>query len=271
MSNCQFELGKEDILFQFQNFEETFSALILGANRGLGLGFVEMLLSSVPSPRVFAGCRRPEERNPLFDLAEKHPSRLFVVPYDASDESTMVQTARILDERNEELQLIINCAGILHGPNHMMPERKLEELDLDAMRLGFAVNAFGPALVAKHFHRFLPRKKRALFINISARVGSIGDNRLGGWHTYRASKAAQNMFTRNIAIELGRKYKQLHVAALHPGTVDTNLSQPFQKNVPEGQLFSVNEAVSRLIKVIDGMNASHHAGFFDSAGKPIPW
>ena len=134
----------------------------------------------------------------------------------------------------------------------------------------FEVNAFGPLLVAKHFHGFLRHDQRSVFASLSARVGSISDNRLGGWYAYRASKAAQNMFTKNIAIELGRLAPQSIVVGLHPGTVATQLSQPFRRNVPEGKLLSTEASVKALLDVIDGLRTEDSGRVFDFRGVEVP-
>ena len=133
----------------------------------------------------------------------------------------------------------------------------------------FHLNTIGPALVAKHFLPVLPRDRRSLFAALSARVGSIGDNRIGGWHSYRASKAALNMLIRNYAIELGRTHSQAVCVALHPGTVDTALSEPFQANLPEGQLTAPGQAARNLLDVLDGLGSEDSGQLFDWAGKRV--
>jgi NAD(P)-dependent dehydrogenase (short-subunit alcohol dehydrogenase family) len=137
------------------------------------------------------------------------------------------------------------------------------------MARAFAVNASGPALLMKHFLPLLPRQGKAVFATLSARVGSIGDNRLGGWYSYRASKAALNQFVRAASIELHRRSKDAICVALHPGTVDTRLSAPFGK---EGlNVRSPDEAAAELLAVIDGLDAEANGGFFDYRGEPVPW
>ncbi|NCQ64500.1 MAG: SDR family oxidoreductase, partial [Alphaproteobacteria bacterium] len=126
-----------------------------------------------------------------------------------------------------------------------------------------------PALIAKHFLPLLPRDRRSVFAALSARVGSISDNGIGGWHSYRASKAALNMLVRNYAIELGRTHKHAVCVALHPGTVDTALSQPFQSNLPEGQLTAPAEAAGNLLRVIDGLTPEDSGHLFDWAGERV--
>lgn len=146
------------------------------------------------------------------------------------------------------------------------PEKALSHLAPEEMAAQFAVNAMGPALVLKHVRRLLPRDRPARFAALSARVGSIGDNRLGGWYSYRASKAALNQFLHGAAIELARSHPQLVIAALHPGTVDT----PFTADYPREKL-SPAEAACRLLDVLEGLDPQHSGGFFDYGGKEIPW
>ena len=140
---------------------------------------------------------------------------------------------------------------------------------MDAYEAVFGINTFGPGLVAKHFLPKMAREGRTVFAALSARVGSISDNGFGGWHAYRASKAALNMLIRNLAIEQARKNDQSICVGLHPGTVDTRLSAPFQGNVPDKQLFSPEQSAGYLLDVIDGLTASDTGRLFDWQGKEI--
>lgn len=150
--------------------------------------------------------------------------------------------------------LVIVATGMLHAPG-IQPEKTWRQLAPDALAQQFAVNAIGPALVAKHFLPLLSEDRRAGFAALSARVGSIADNRLGGWYGYRASKAALNMLVRSLSIELARSRPQAFCVALHPGTVDTRLSAPFQRNVPAGQLFDPTTSATALLDVLDRCDA----------------
>ena len=142
--------------------------------------------------------------------------------------------------------------------------------DEDSIAAAAARVGQGPALVARHFLPLLPRDRRAVFAALSARVGSIGDNRLGGWHSYRASKAALNMILRNLAIELARTHPQAVVAGLHPGTVDTGLSEPFQKGVKPEKLFTAESSAERLLAVMDALTPADCGRVFAWDGQPIP-
>ena len=167
------------------------------------------------------------------------------------------------------VDLVIVASGMLSPPGSTGPEKSYRHQKADAFEQVFAVNTIGPALVAKHFLPKMPRKGRTVFAALSARVGSISDNRIGGWHAYRASKAALNMLVRNFAIEQSRRNPDSIVVSLHPGTVDTGLSKPFQANVPDAQLFTPTQSATMLINVINGLTPADTGGFFDWAGKPI--
>lgn len=164
--------------------------------------------------------------------------------------------------------LVFIATGLLHDAQQQ-PEKSVRMLDKVALDRSFAINATGPALVIRHVLPLVPRDRPAVIAALSARVGSIGDNRLGGWHAYRASKAALNMLLKTIAIELARTHKELALVALHPGTVDTGLSQPFQGNVPEGRLFSPETSAAHLLEVIETLGPPHSGGHYDWAGKAI--
>lgn len=165
---------------------------------------------------------------------------------------------------------IIVATGLLHD-EAQMPERSLRDLDAAALARSFAVNATGPALVARHFLPLLPPRGRAVFAALSARVGSISDNRLGGWYGYRASKAALNQLVRTAAIELARSRPEAICVTLHPGTVDTGMSAPFQRGVAPDKLFAPAISAGHLLDVIDRLAPEDSGGCFDWAGTRIPF
>jgi NAD(P)-dependent dehydrogenase (short-subunit alcohol dehydrogenase family) len=164
--------------------------------------------------------------------------------------------------------LVIIASGLLHDAKHQ-PEKSLAQLDADWMAENFRVNAIAPALIAQRLIPLMPRKERAVFAALSARVGSISDNRSGGWHSYRASKAALNQYMRTIAIEWARKSDQSICVALHPGTVDTGMSAPFQRNVSAEKLFTPATSAAALLKVIDGLTPQHSGRIFAWDGQEI--
>ena len=253
------------------SFPDGSQALVQGASRGIGLEFVRQLLAQPAVGRVFAGCRAPDQADELSALAASEP-RLQLVPLDVTDETSIAQASAAVAGATDRLHLVVNCAGILHGgPASLAPEKRLADVRPEALAASFAVNAFGPLLVAKHFERLLTHRERAVFASISARVGSIGDNRLGGWYAYRGAKAAQNMFTRTLAIEWSRSRRNVACVALHPGTTDTHLSRPFQANVPAEKLFSPEQTVRQLLRVIDQLTPADTGRFYAWDGSEIPW
>lgn len=161
---------------------------------------------------------------------------------------------------------VIIASGIL-APDGAGPEKSLEDIDAASMAEVLAVNAIGPALVLRHLPRLLPRDGRAAVGVLTARVGSIGDNRLGGWYSYRAAKAAANQIVHTAAIEIARKRKQAIVVALHPGTVET----AFTRNYPQHAKVTPDQAADNLLSVLDRLTPAESGGFFDWQGKTVPW
>lgn len=194
-------------------------------------------------------------------------SRSSAPPLDLMNESSIVTCARWL-ERQGTVRLIVVASGLLHRPG-MDPEKSLRQVDAAAMAESYAVNAIGPALVMKHFLPLLPREGKSALAVLSARVGSIEDNHLGGWYSYRASKAALNQLVHTAALELRRRHRQSLCIALHPGTVETVLSAPFAKTGLEVQ--SPALAAARMLGVIDRLGAESSGGFFDHHGKRVSW
>ncbi|MCR9095761.1 MAG: SDR family oxidoreductase [bacterium] len=247
-------------------------ALVQGASRGLGLAFVRALLERPDVDRVVATSRAPDRSEALATLGETHGAALDLLALDVRDEASIALAASTLTDRGiERLHTLVNCAGVLHEGAALGPEKRLEAIDPDRLRTVFEVNAFGPILVAKHLLPKLRHDERAVIANLSARVGSIEDNRLGGWYAYRASKSAQNMFTRTLAIELRRRATNVICLALHPGTVDTDLSRPFQGGVPPEKRFAPERAAAQLLAVMDGATPEDSGGFFAWDGAPIPF
>lgn len=229
---------------------------MFGASGGIGRALAEALVEQ--GVKVWAG-----SRSGVADIAGAQP-----FAFDLGDESSIAEAANAMSDAPPDL--VIVASGVLTLDDGTGPERNYRSLDPDAMARVFLLNTIGPAIVGKHMLPLFDRKERCVFAALSARVGSISDNRLGGWHSYRASKAALNMLLRNLAIELGRTHKQSVVAGLHPGTVDTPLSEPFQSNLPDGQLTAPGEAAAKLLDVIAQLEPSDSGKVFDYAGKEIP-
>ena len=188
--------------------------------------------------------------------------------FDLMEEGTIASAAEMMKANPPEW--VIVASGVLTLADGTGPERSYKRLDAAAMARVLALNTIGPALVAKHVLPLMPRSDRFVFAALSARVGSISDNGLGGWHSYRASKAALNMLLKNFALELGRTHKQGVVAGLHPGTVDSALSEPFQSNLPEGQLTEPADAARNLLGVLAGLEPEDSGKVFDYSGAEVP-
>jgi len=242
------------------SFGENLRIAVIGASGGIGKAFVEALDGSGNVQKIYALSRSGTS----FENAKTEDVRI-----DLEDESTVSKAAEYIGGQGE-LDVVIVAAGILHDET-MQPEKAIKELSPDYFEKAFAINAIGPALAAKHFLPILTKEKKSIFAALSARVGSIEDNHIGGWYSYRASKAALNMTLKNLSIETGRRHKQLIVAGLHPGTVDTELSQPFQKNVPEGKLFTPEYSAEHLLSVMNGLTAEDSGGIFAWDGERIPY
>lgn len=244
-------------------------AFVSGASRGLGLEFVRQLLGR--GHRVFAGCRQGEAAESVKTLINAHPDQLEAVRLDVTDEASIAAAQASVADRVDRLDLLFNVAGVLHDDAGLAPERKLASINQENLHKSFAVNAFGPILMAKYFEALLLASDRPVVASLSARIGSISDNRLGGWYAYRAAKAAQNQLTKTLSIELKRKAPTSIVVGLHPGTVDTDLSKPFQRGVKPDKLFDVARATRQLLEVIDGLTPSDTGQLFAYDGTVIPW
>ena len=195
-------------------------------------------------------------------------SRAGAVTLDLCVEASIEAVAADVARRGIDVRLVIDATGVLDGDG-CVAEKAWRQLDPAAMARAFAGNAIGPALLMKHFLPLLPRAGKSVFATLSARVGSIGDNRLGGWYSYRASKAALNQFVRTAAIELRRSRPEALCVALHPGTVSTRLSARFAKAGLEVQ--SAETAAMRILTILDTLTPASSGEFFDQRGRPVPW
>ncbi len=229
------------------------NALIVGGSRGIGLAFARALLADPRVDRVIAAARAPADSAVLQALHADQGDRLIDLTLDVADEASVQRAAQTLREITPALHLLVNTAGLLHADG-VAPERRLADVKPDSVLRSYAVNALGPLLIAKHFSPLLAHGERAVLANLSARVGSIGDNRLGGWYAYRAAKAAQNQITRTLAIEMARRAPQLICVALHPGTVATDLSAPFRGNIAAEKIFTADQSAAYPLNVIPGLN-----------------
>ncbi len=227
------------------------SAVVIGASGGIGAALVEAIRDEAAFDVVHAFARS--------FAGDRH--------LDVTDEASIAAAAALV-AKGPPPTLVIVATGLLHDADRG-PEKALAELDPAWMARNLAINAIGPAVIAKHVLPIMPRTGRTVFAVLSARIGSIADNNLGGWHAYRASKAALNQLIRTIAIGDKRRNDRGIVVALHPGTVDTALSKPFRGNVGPGRLFAPDRAAVQLLDVIDGLKPPDSGRMFAWDGSEI--
>lgn len=231
---------------------------------GIGQALLEQLARRAPQLQLLGASRR--------DWRHAGDARWQAVPHlplDLLDDASLDRLGPSL-EPFPPLRLVINTAGVLHGPG-LQPEKRLSHVRRAALEQSFAVNAFAPLLLAQALDAALPHKTPFHFASLSARVGSIGDNHLGGWYAYRAAKAAQNQLLRTLALEWRRRKPLGCVSLLHPGTTATALSGPFQAGVAPRKLFSPTLAAGQLLDVLETLGPEQSGQFRAWDGQPIPW
>ena len=230
--------------------------VVIGSSGAIGKEFVKQLSFS---------------DNIVYSFSRTNPNinknNVFYHSIDYQDEGSIKQAARIATE-NSSINMVIVATGVLHTVD-VWPEKSINELSFNSFTQIFQANSFSPALIAKHFLPKLTKASPAIFAVLSARVGSIADNRLGGWYAYRASKAALNMIIKNLAIEMARSNKQAKIIGLHPGTVDSDLSRPFQANVAKEKLFTPEFATTKLLEVLNNHSNLESGFLYAWDGKKI--
>jgi len=231
---------------------------IIGSSGAIGNGFLENLLAQNDVAKIYSFSRQN---------LDHQDARIINAKIDLEDESSIANAAKIIEERGDKLDGVIVASGVLQN-EQLSAEKSLRELSMTKMHKIFAVNCFGPALVLKYFLPLLTRDSRSIFAVLSARVASISDNKLGGWHSYRASKTALNMLIKNAAIEHNRKSKESIIVALHPGTVDSKLSKPFQAGINH-EIFSPQNATKKMLNVLEALSSKDSGKFFDYEGIEI--
>ena len=231
------------------------TAVVVGASGGIGRALTERLAVAGRYDRVVALSRSQVEFN---------DTRIVSSHIDLTDEASIDKAAREVGQSD----LVIVATGVLQN-ERLRPERSYRAIEANAMMEAFRINTVGPALVARSFLPTLPKDRPAVFATLSARVGSITDNRLGGWHAYRASKAALNMLICNFALELARDRPLAVCVGLHPGTVETSLSEPFQRGVPPTQLFTPVYSANCMLKVLESLTPADSGGVFAWDGARI--
>jgi len=243
---------------KMKSMADPLNVLVVGASGGIG-GAVTSCLSKNPRTRIWATTRKNLE----YDSDMITPLLL-----DLTDETSIKAVAENIVNSGNELDLILVATGFLHD-SLIRPEKTWKSLNHNSFNKSFSINCIGPALVAKHTIPLLKKDSKSVFAVLSARIGSISDNHTGGWHSYRASKAALNMVIRTLAVELSRTNPTALCVSLHPGTVDTKLSQPFQRGICKEHLFNKNLAASQLLNVIDVLKIESSGGLYAWDGKLI--
>jgi NAD(P)-dependent dehydrogenase (short-subunit alcohol dehydrogenase family) len=251
-----------DERLELRSFGQGVEAVVIGASGGIGNALANDLERCKAVSKVFRLSRssKPSESN---SDAWVH--------IDLEDEGSIVQAAEEVGRSAGDLHLVLVATGILHDGDRLQPEKTWRSLSPSALDTALRLNATGPALVAKHFLPLLATKRKSAFAALSARVGSIEDNHLGGWYSYRASKAALNMLIKTMSIELARRNANALCVGLHPGTVDTSLSKPFQGGVSGVTLFSPRRSARHMLNVLDQLSPENSGGVYAWDGGRIPF
>jgi len=244
---------------------EPSTAVVVGASRGIGLAITKALLGNTRIKRVYASYRQPVSATELLALTDErlHPFQL-----DVTEATDIRQLVQLIKQDEGCPDFVIHCAGILHEKG-IQPEKALNQCDADSLKRLFEVNSIGPLMLARALIPLMPRRRNAHFTVLSAMVGSIADNRLGGWYAYRASKAALNQLMRTLSIECRRTHPGLCITSIHPGTTDTGLSRPFQANVKTGKLYTPEQSACRILHVVGQSTAEQSGQFVNWDGEPI--
>lgn len=246
--------------------------VVSGGSKGIGLQFCTTLLNRSQGT-VIALSRQPERSERLCALHEQYGPRLHSIGVDLTNQQSISGAAAAIGALTKRIDMLINCAGILHNNSpDQMPERSITACNAEWMHRVYALNAVAPVLLTGALTPLLsakPSERARIVANLSARVGSVSDNGLGGWWGYRMSKAALNMATRNMAIELKRK--RVLAVALHPGTTATGLSEPFQKGVKPEKLFTTEFSVGCMLKIIESLEDEHSGYLYAWDGELIPF
>ncbi len=232
--------------------------LIVGGSGGIGLALVQACLTDYPEAHVHATFHT--------HLPPLQHTQLTWHALNVTDEVAIAELAQALGHIN----LLINAVGFLHSPSKL-PEKALKEFDITFFDQNIRLNTLPSILLAKYFSASLQRKTPTHFVVLSAKIGSLSDNKLGGWLSYRVSKAALNMALKTIAIEWARRAPNCCVLAFHPGTTDTDLSKPFQHNLPKGQLHSAGHTAAALLRLVKRATPDTSGAFMSYDGSEIPW
>ncbi|WP_394237190.1 SDR family NAD(P)-dependent oxidoreductase [Pseudomonas anguilliseptica] len=254
----------------WQSLDEPAYVVVCGASRGIGLALTTQLLARANVAGVWAIARQASQAPGLLELQTQYGQRLHCLDADVCDEAALSVLAAQLRAAIPRLHLLLCTIGVLQD-GAAKAEKGLSQITLEGLLATFQRNSFAPILLLKHLLPLLRGQHACTVAALSARVGSIGDNRLGGWYSYRASKAALNQLLHTASIELSRMNPNSCVLSLHPGTTDTALSKPFQANVPADKLFSPSYSAECLLAQIERHGPAQTGTFWGWDGQPIPW
>lgn len=241
-------------------------ALILGAGHGIGLALVKELLNQ-ENIRVYATYRNQDKAKDLLELSNKNDN-LKIERLDPLDEIKLDEFIEVIQSETQCLDIVINSIGTLH--EEYQPERSLKDINVKQLQHYFTVNSIITPIIAQKVQPLLSKETISIFTTISAKVGSIEDNKIGGWYGYRASKAALNMFLKNISIEFNRKRLKSIVLSIHPGTTITDLSKPFIANT-KYQLHTPEDTAQNILKVLEDKTLESNGNFYSWDGESITW
>ena len=228
--------------------------IIVGSSGAIGKSFVDYY-------------QKQNSFNFIYSLSRKDTDVGNEVFIDIENEESISEAAELCSKKGPFDKIIV-CTGLLHSEN-IKPEKSLRDLNRESLLKILSVNTIGPTLIGKYFIPLLKKDAPSILSFLSARVGSISDNRIGGWYSYRASKAALNMIIRSLSIEVARNNKNAVIVGLHPGTVDSNLSEPFRGNVSDGKLFTPEYSVSKMVEVMNNLSPDDSGNCFAWDGKRI--
>lgn len=248
------------------------TAMVFGASQGIGLAITKQLLENKDFDRVVATHRHGSETKSLAPLKKSYPETLHLMEFDATSQRHLDTMAENVEMISETIDLLINCIGILHD-TRMKPEKNIDEISADFLIESFRVNSITTLLLAKHLKPFIQNSNDAVFISLSAKVGSIEDNKTGGWYAYRISKAALNMSIKNLSIEFNRLSRRCSVFAVHPGTTETHLSEPFIERARKKYTVHTPAATAaNILKMaFDPDHKRYNGKLISWNGEEIPW
>ena len=248
---------------------ESKNTIIFGAGHGIGFALVKEILDTNPGAKVIATYRLFHKAKALISLSEEFSDRLEIIQLDPTIEKEVERFAQQLESKEVRLDLIVNSIGFL-GDDIISPEKSLRDISKESLLKYFEVNSLPILYIAKNFEKLFVRERTTCFVNLSAKVGSIDDNALGGWYGYRASKTALNMFIKNVSIEFSRKRKKIITLALHPGTTHTELSEKYLKS-SNLKIHEAGDTARNILRVLDSLSLAHNGHFLSWDGQEIKW